>query len=83
MKRLLVCLGFLFSISAFAQVLPTEQQIKEATMALPEADRLNAKIWGYNADGELVELQKGVVDTFAWLTIPTKRVSVCRVITKI
>jgi hypothetical protein len=59
MKKYLVFCGMILSVSSFAQVTSTEQQIKEATLALPEADRANAKIWGYNADGELVMLQKG------------------------
>jgi hypothetical protein len=59
MKKYLVFCGMILSVSLCAQVSSTEQQIKEATLALLEADRANAKIWGYNADGEIVMLQKG------------------------
>lgn len=59
MKKLLFFVGWMFSIHVFGQELTAEMQIKEAIMALPEADRGNPKVFGYNADQELVELQKG------------------------
>lgn len=49
----------LVGFKSLSQVSSSEQQLKEAIMALPEADRANVKVWGYNSDSELVELQKG------------------------
>jgi len=61
-KQLISTLLVLLSLSTFSQVVQVsteEQQLKEAVLALPEADRLNAKILGYSVNGEMVELQKG------------------------
>ncbi len=61
-KQLISTLLVLISLSTFSQVVQVsteEQQLKEAVLALPEADRLNAKILGYSVNGEMVELQKG------------------------
>ena len=49
----------LSSFSQSIQVSTEEQQLKEAVLALPEADRFNAKILGYSINGEMVEFQKG------------------------
>lgn len=49
----------LVGFKSLSQVSSSDQQLKEAVMALPEADRANVKVWGYNSDSELVELQKG------------------------
>jgi hypothetical protein len=36
-----------------------DNQIKTALLAAPEAERAGAAVWGYNEEGELVELRKG------------------------
>lgn len=36
-----------------------DNQIKTALLAAPEAERAGAAVWGYNQEGELVELRKG------------------------
>lgn len=36
-----------------------ENQIKAALMAAPEPERKDAAVWGYNQEGEMVELRKG------------------------
>lgn len=59
MKKLSFLASFLVSVSVFGQAPAADVQIKEAMMALPEADRINPKVLGYNADGELIVLQKG------------------------
>ena len=59
MKNLLVLIGVLLTFNALGQVPVPDQQIKEAVLALQEADRANAKIWGFNADGEMILLQNG------------------------
>ena len=59
MKKVILGLTILTSLSTFAQVSPSDQQLKEAVLALPEVDRANAKVWGYNTDGEMLVLQKG------------------------
>jgi len=42
-----------------AQTPSAEVQIQQAVSALPEESRINVKVLGYNAEGEMVELQKG------------------------
>lgn len=61
MKKFIVLLFVLglFTKIAIAQVLSADTQIKEAISALPEENRTNVKVLGYNADGEMVVLQKG------------------------
>ena len=59
MKNLLVLIGVLLTFNALGQVPAPDQQIKEAVLALQEADRANAKVWGFNADGEMILLQNG------------------------
>lgn len=59
MRKLLFYACLLGSLNAFGQVPSVNVQIREAMMALPEADRINPKVIGYSLDGELVELQKG------------------------
>lgn len=61
-KELISILLALASFSSFSQTVQVsteDQQLKEAVLALPEADRLNATILGYSPSGEMVELQKG------------------------
>lgn len=36
-----------------------ENQIKAALMAAPESEREDATVWGYNQEGELVQLREG------------------------
>jgi hypothetical protein len=59
MRKFLFLAGLLGSMNAFGQAPAAEVQIREAMKALPEADRINPKVMGYNPDGELVVLQKG------------------------
>ncbi len=62
MKRksifLFLCLSIYFS--ACAQNIPNpEEQIAAAVLAAPEDTQVDAKVWGYNAQGELVVLREG------------------------
>lgn len=41
------------------EILPTEIQIKTATLPAPEADKENAMVYGYNGEGEMVVLREG------------------------
>lgn len=53
---------FLFLIGpVFAQnkILPPEIQIKTALLAAPEEKRSEAKVYGYNPEGELIVLREG------------------------
>lgn len=53
---LLFC-GFFTKVSS--QTLSSEEQIRQAVKALPEENRENTKVLGYDANGKLIELQKG------------------------
>ncbi len=61
MKRLSLCFFCLIMLSyiCIAQIPSTDLQIADAVKALPEESRVNARILGYNLDGNLIELQKG------------------------
>lgn len=64
MVIMLFCLLLLLSDLSFAQseIQPEEKQIKAAVSAAPEAMQKEAKVLGYNMDGELVILREGAND---------------------
>ena len=59
--NMLFCLLLLFSGLSFAQsnIQPKEKQIKAATSPAPEGMQKDAKVLGYNSEGELVTLREG------------------------
>lgn len=60
MKTFILLSTFLFiSITVSAQIPSVEDQIAAAIQAGPEEQRADATVFGYNADGELIELRKG------------------------
>ena len=61
MKPFMTALALIAGMfSIYAQNIPSsEAQIKSASMAAPEEMRDGVKVFGFNADGELVELKKG------------------------
>lgn len=64
MKTVLSLLTIFASMVGMSQeenleILPAEIQIKTATLPAPEADKENAMVYGYNAEGEMVVLREG------------------------
>ncbi|NNE76977.1 MAG: hypothetical protein HKN31_07880 [Pricia sp.] len=55
-----------------SQALPTEIQIKTATLPAPEADRDEAMVYGYDSSGEFVVLRKGANNLVCIADDPTK-----------
>lgn len=49
----------LFAIPISAQIKPVDVQIKEALLAVPEPQRAEAKVYGFDASGTFVELRAG------------------------
>ncbi|ARS35481.1 hypothetical protein [Pontibacter actiniarum] len=60
-KSFVLAVFLLAAFSAFAQsgVPSPEVQIKSAVLAAPAEKREGAAVWGYNQQGELVQLRKG------------------------
>lgn len=60
MRTFIILLLSLFPFVSFAQeVPPSEIQIKTALLPLPEEERMSAKVYGYDQDGNFVVLREG------------------------
>ena len=64
MKSIVVLFISFFMLSCEGQekkseILPTEIQIKMATLPAPESDKVGAMVYGYNQKGEMIVLRQG------------------------
>lgn len=69
-------LVFLFMVCSGAnsqQAIPTDIQVKTAVLALPEAERENAAVYGYRADGSLLLLREGSGNMICIADNPAKK----------
>lgn len=72
MRIVIICVLFLITSQVYSQIKNVETQITETLRALPDSQKENATVIGYNRDGKRAILKKGSNDIICWADNPSQ-----------